>query len=510
MRKPRIALGGMQHETNTFAPLRTTYENFTTGSAWPGLTQGNDIFSVMPGRNIPLSGFMKAADHWDLVPLLWTFAEPSGYVTDDAFNRISTQLIQALQQANQLDGVYLDLHGAMVTETHEDGEAELLRLVREVVGQDLPVVVSLDLHGNLSPEFFERASAVTIYRTYPHLDMAETGARAQQLLSELLDKQTPFHKAWRQLDYIIPITSQSTMLEPAQTLYACLNELTVPGIASIDMALGFPPVDITHTGASVIAYGHDEQAVEHAADTLFNELKKAESKFNNPLVPASDAVKKAMLLAVTSRKPIVIADPQDNPGAGGMGDTTGLLHALLDAGAQGAALSLLWDESTATQAHAAGVGATILVSLGCKFPEYSDPPVEIQVTVESISNGVFDFTGPMYAGSTANFGPCACLLLHHDRANVRVIVGSIRSQNADQSMFRALGVEPLEQQILVLKSAVHFLNDYASIAEEVIFAEAKGANPCDLNALKYTRLRQGVKIGPHGKPFKTVSRNTVG
>ncbi len=502
MSRYRIAIGGMQHETNTFSPLPTEFEHFITASAWPGLIRDNDIFSVMPGRNIPISGFIDAAHDWELVPLIWTFAEPAGYVTDEAFNQVSQLLIQSLENAHELDGVYLDLHGAMVTQSHADGEAELLRLVREVVGQDLPVVVSLDLHGNLSPLFFELASAVTIYRTYPHLDMADTGKRAKVLLSKLLENKAPFYKAWRQLEYIIPITSQSTMLEPAKSLYSHLDALTVDGVTSIDMALGFAPADIAHTGASVFAYGRDEQAVENAANTMLNALKQAESDFNNPLVAAPDAVKKAIAISRTATKPVVIADPQDNPGAGDMGDTTGLLHALLDEGARGAALSLLWDEEAAAMAHSAGEGAKILFSLGCKFPEYGDPPVKIQATVESVSNGVFEFTGPMYAGSKADFGPCACLLLDHDIAEVRVIVGTIRSQNADQSMFRALGVEPKDQKILVVKSAIHFLNDYASIAADVIFAEATGANPCNLNTLKYTRLREGVKIGPHGKAFK--------
>ena len=504
MPKHRIAIGGMQHETNTFAPLHTNFEQFTTASAWPGLIQGDEIFSIMPGRNIPLSGFIEAASDWELVPLLWTFAEPAGYVTDDAFNQVTQLLIHSLENAHALDGVYLDLHGAMVSKSYEDGEAQLLKLVREIVGQNLPVVVSLDLHGNLSPEFIEYASAVTIYRTYPHLDMADTGGRAQKLMSKLLDKSTHFYTAWRQLDYLIPITSQSTMQEPAKTLYSRLDELTVDGVASIDMALGFPPADITHTGASVVAYGTDKQAVEHAANTMINALEQAEGDFDNPLIIAPDAVKKAMAISGTTTKPVVIADPQDNPGAGGMGDTTGLLHALLDEGAKGAALSLLWDEQAAALAHSAGVGAKVLFSLGCKFPQYSDPPVKIHATVESISNGVFEFTGPMYAGSKADFGPCACLLLDHDIAEVRVIVGSIRSQNADQSMFRALGVEPTDQKILVVKSAIHFLNDYASIAADVIFAEATGANPCNLNTLKYTRLRDGVKIGPHGEVFERL------
>ncbi|MFK7992511.1 MAG: M81 family metallopeptidase [Granulosicoccus sp.] len=501
MSKPRIAVGGMQHETNTFAPLKTSYKHFTTPSAWPPLTEGGEIFAVLPGRNIPLSGFLKAAVGWELVPLLWAFAEPAGYVVDDAFDRISSSIIHRLKKAGPVDGVYLDLHGAMVTESYEDGEAELLRRIRKVVGPDLPIVVSLDLHGNLSPDFFERASAVSVYRTYPHLDMAATGARAQILMAELLQRQRPFCRAWRQLDYIIPITSQSTMREPGQRLYKQLSELSIKGVSSIDMAMGFPPADICDTGASVFVYGDDQQAVDTAADNVIDALSQAEDEFYNPLVPANKAVKQAMALSIDADKPVVIADPQDNPGAGGMGDSTGLLNALLQAGAQNAALSMLWDAKTAAAAHEAGEGAEIDVLLGCQYPEYSDPAVKIRARVESLSDGIFPFTGPMYKGSHANFGLCACLHLVHDIADIKVIVSTIRSQNADQAMFRAFGIEPCTKSILVVKSAVHFLNDYAAIAEEIIFADALGANPCNLDTLAYTRLRNGVRIGPKGKVF---------
>jgi len=503
MSAKRIAVGGFQHETNTFAPMPTTWEDFNTPGAWPALTQGDQLFPTVKGINIPVAGFVEAAQtnapDWTLVPLLWTAAEPAGYVTADAFDRICALLIDGIKAAQDLDAIYLDLHGAMVVETHDDGEAELLRRIREVVGPDLPIAVSLDLHGNMSRAFFERASCVTIYRTYPHLDMAETGARAQLLLSALLDRAQPFASAWRQIDYIIPLTAQSTMHEPGRRLYGMLPGLVAEGVMSADFVIGFPPADIPDTGCSIFVYGTDQGAADRAADTLATAISESEAEFHNPLIPVDQAVERALQLSETAMRPVVIADPQDNPGAGGVGDTTGLLQALINAGAQRTALSMLWDPAAAARAHEAGEGAAMKIALGGRYPETGGPPVEATVHVERISDGVFPFTGPMYGGSTADVGPSAVLHLKENNSDIRVVVGSTRCQNADQAMFRAFGIEPMDQAILGVKSAVHFLGDYDPIAAEIIFADAPGTNPCRVEVLPFTRLRSGVRLGPMGR-----------
>jgi microcystin degradation protein MlrC len=227
MSKPRIAIAGFQHETNTFAPILTPYETFRDGGAWPALCTGQDVIDTLSGLNLPMGGFIDEGDDFDLVPILWTFAEPGGYVTDDAFDRISGMIVDGVKAAGEIDGIYLDLHGAMVTQSHEDGEAELLRRIREVVGDELPIAVSLDLHGNLSRAFFERASCVAIYRTYPHVDMADTGARARKLLREQLKRGAPFAKAWRQLDYIIPFRPSRPGASPVAGSMACCRALPV-------------------------------------------------------------------------------------------------------------------------------------------------------------------------------------------------------------------------------------------------------------------------------------------
>ena len=499
---PRIAIGGFQHETNTFAPLPADWPEFEGARTWPGYTEGDAIFPTFDGLNLGISGFIAEARDWDLVPLLWCEAAPSGTVRQSAFDRIVGRLCQMLSEAGPLDGVYLDLHGAMVTDDHPDGEAEILRRVREIVGPDLPVFCSLDLHGNLSRAFFERASGVTVYRTYPHIDFAETGARAARLMARRLDLGHPLARAWRQLDYIIPITQQSTMREPGRRLYSMIPDLEGGPVLSVDLAMGFPPADVPDNGATVYVYGTDQAAVDTAADTLFQALQDAEDAFHNPLIPAPEAVRQAMSMSETAARPVVIADPQDNPGAGGPGDSTGLLQALLDEGADGAALAMLWDPETAAQAHKAGEGAEFEASLGGTFAEFGGPAIRIRARVERLGDGTVPFSGPMLGGSIGQLGPMACLHLIHDRANVRVVVASNRAQNADLECFRAVGIEPTEQRILGVKSAVHFLAAYEPVAETVIFAEAPGANPCQMDRLAFKRLRPGVRLGPKGPVFK--------
>ena len=502
MSKPRIAVAGFQHETNTFAPILTPFETFRDGGAWPALCKGQDVLDTLSGLNLPMGGFIDEADDFDLVPILWTFAEPGGYVTDDAFDRISGMIVDGVRAAGEIDGIYLDLHGAMVTQSHEDGEAELLRRIREVVGSDLPIAVSLDLHGNLSRAFFERASCVAIYRTYPHVDMADTGARARKLLREQLKRSAPFAKAWRQLDYIIPIQTQSTRREPGGRLYGMLPALAGDGVSSVDFVFGFPPSDVADCGCSVFAYGTDQSAVDAAADEMFSALQAAETELNNPLVPAREAVAQARKIASSASRPVIICDPQDNPGAGATGDTTGVLAALVEGGAESAIIGMIWDADTARQAHEAGIGAEIDVAIGGKFPELGTGPFAARVRVERLSDGDFMFTGPMYGKAHAHLGPMAALKVLDRDCDVTVVVGSNRTQNADQAIFTHLGLNPPDCKIVGVKSAVHFLADYEPIAETVIFAESPGANPCQLDTIPFTRLRQGVRLGPLGPAFK--------
>jgi len=494
-----IAIGGLQHETNTFAPTKAGLQAFMHGGGWPALQSGDGLFEAVAGANIPAAGAidaLRAAGH-RLVPLAWGAASPSAHVTDEAFEHIVGDLIVRLRAAGRVDGVYLDLHGAMVTESHDDGEGELLRRVREAVGNRVPVVASLDLHANVTRAMVEHSDALAIYRTYPHVDMAETGARAAWLLMRMLSGGQRLHKAFRQFDYLTGIPSQCTMIEPSAGLYALLSRIEQRSGVTLSFAPGFPMADFDECGMSVVGYGPEAAAVEAAVDELASAVRDAEPNFALELLTPDDAVQRAMARGEPGR-PVVLADTQDNPGAGGNGDTTGLLAALLRHRAQDAVLGLLIDPASAARAHEAGPGATIEFSLGEISGVPGHEPLRGMFTVERLGDGNFTCTGPMFTNFRMSLGPMALLR----QGGVRIALASRKCQAADQQMFRHLGVEPSRQRIMALKSSVHFRADFQPIAREVLVVRSPGPALADPVDFPWQRLRSGIRLRPLGPEFK--------
>jgi microcystin degradation protein MlrC len=498
----RIAIGGFQHETNTFAPSRAGYAEFEAGGGWPGLCFGERIFAALEGANIPAQGAIEtlaAAGH-ALVGTAWAAASPSAHVTRDAFERIAGGLLARLAAALPVDGVYLDLHGAMVTEDYDDGEGELLGRVRALVGPRVPLVASLDLHGNVSRAMVEHADVLVAYRTYPHVDMAATGARAARLLAAMLASGERPARAFARLDFLTGISSQCTFVEPCRSLYALLEHLERASGANLSFLPGFPMADVACCGMTVFGYGADRAAVEAAVAELREAVRDAEPQFAIELHEPDEAVARAIARGEPGR-PVLIADTQDNPGAGGNGDTTGMLAALVRARAEGAVLGLLVDADAAARAHAAGEGAILALALGGRSGIPGDRPFEGEFTVERLGDGRFTCTGPMFRGFRMQLGPMA-LLRSRAAPGVRVALASRKVQAADREMFRALGVEPAHERILVLKSSVHFRADFEPIAKEVLLAKAPGPALADPAEFRWTKLRKGLRLRPLGPVFE--------
>jgi microcystin degradation protein MlrC len=504
----RIAVGGFLHETNTFAPTKAVYDAFVQGGGWPPMSQGAKLLEKMRDINVGMAGFVPAAETegWELVPTIWCAASPSAHVTKDAYERVAQAIVDGIKAAGAIDGVYLDLHGAMVAEHIDDGEGEILARVRQVIGKELPLVVSLDLHANVTPEMVEHADALIAYRTYPHIDMADTGHAAAKHLALLLRTKQRFAKAFRQLPFLIPISWQCTNDQPTMGIYRRLAALESDVVPTLSFAPGFPAADFPDCGATVFAYGRTQADADTAADTIAALIASHENDFDGRIYAPDEGVRHAMELATRASKPIVIADTQDNPGAGGDSDTTGMLRALVRNGATRAAIGVIVDPESAKAAHAAGQGATIRLALGGKSGIPGDAPFEATFVVEQLSDGRFLAPGPYFGGSQMNLGLSAALRI----GGVRVVVGSRKAQLADQAMFRYVGIEPTEQSILVNKSSVHFRADFEPIAEKLIICAAPGAMPADTAALPWTRLRPGIRIKPNGPAFapETKSRST--
>jgi microcystin degradation protein MlrC len=507
----RIAVGGFQHETNTFAPQRAHWADFERSDAWPPFVHGAELIDAVAGFNIPIAGAiaaLRALGH-ELAPLCWCSAPPCSYVEREAYEKVAGLIVDDLAAQGPFDGIYLDLHGAMVAEHHEDGEGELLRRIRAVVGTRIPIVTSLDYHANLTPQMMRHATAMLGYRTYPHIDMAATGGRAAHLLDRLLRERRPLYKAYRQIDFLIPLVWQCTLQEPAKGIFTLIEDIErggrsdgAPGgshnqgIVGITHTPGFPPADIAECGPALVVYGYDKEAAEAAADHIAAAIRACEPDFAGRLYTPDEAVVEALRLARTATKPVLLADIQDNPGAGGTSDTVGLLRALIAHRAEGAVIGMIVDPEAAAAATAAGEGARLERGIGAAIGYAGESPVEADWQVVRLGSGVFTGSGPMYGGAKFQIGPMALLT---DRASgVSAVLAAKRIQAVDQEMFRHVGVEPARVPILGLKSTVHFRAHFQPIAEQVLCVQSPGAHVTDPVDLPYRHLRPGIRLRPLG------------
>ena len=491
----RIAIGGFLHESHSFAPHPTTYADFANPGSWPNLAEGDAMLAGLRGTSVPAAGALKVAEAAgaSIVPLAWCFANPAGPVEDEAFERISALICAGLSRALDkapLDGVYLDLHGAAVSVSFPDMEGELLRRVRAVIGTT-PLTISVDPHCNLTRAMVERADAVAPFRTYPHVDMPAAGGRAMTLLLERIKRGKPWARAFRQIDFWIPITSQCTMMEPMSPVFHARTRIADKNkAAELAFCFGFPYADFPDCGAAIAAYADTEADAKAAVNQLAKDIEARESTFALDVMPARGAVAEAVRLSNSAKKPVVIADTQDNPGGGGHGDTTGILAELIAQRAQGAVLALINDAESAASLHGAGVGATVTLALGGKS---DGAPLWVDAKVLKLTDGKFICTGPMAKGNPGNHGLTALIEV---APGIRVIVVTKKAQAYDQALFRHVGIEPADCKILVLKSSVHFRADFQPISEKVIVATAPGPVTVDSSVFPFKHLRPGLRLKP--------------
>jgi microcystin degradation protein MlrC len=497
-----IFIAGFQHETNTFAPSPADWDAFNSGAAMPAFVRGAAMVERFSGKNMPIGGFIDAAreEGWTVLPSVWAGAAPSAHVTRDAFERITGPLIEDLKAAMELgvDAVYLDLHGAAVAEHIDDPEGEVIAMVRAIVGPAIPIVASLDLHANVTQGMLDGPDAIVAYRTYPHVDMADTGRLAAELLKRRIARGSREVIHMMRLPFLLPLNVQSTMIEPAASVYDYLRDLDLRYGTVLSFATGFPAADFPECGPVVWGYG---DAALEAVEALYARVDQPRSQWALDLFEPREAVALALSLAEKADRPIVIADTQDNPGAGGDSNTTGMLHALLAEGAGKRfpgkiALGLMHDAAAASAAHAAGVGAEIEIDLGTQVPtwggQHSDVPVHGKFKVLALADGPVTILGPMMHGVKMQVGKSACLEIE----GVLVAVSTGKSQMLDRELFRFVGIEPEQMKLLVNKSSVHFRADFTPIAHRILVAKAPGPMAADPSELPFTRLPAEMALLP--------------
>ena len=480
----RIAVGCIGHETNTFSPVATTIDNFKNGS----YHRGDEIIAAFRGTRTITGGFLDVAEQLNLqpVPLLWAFATPSGMVEQTTYQTLKAEFLTLLQNAGKLDGVLLDLHGAMVTDELEDAEGDLIQAVREIVGETW-IVTTLDLHANITAKMAQFSDVIIGFDTYPHVDCYERGFEAGQLLFGMNQGKIQPTMAYRQLPLLTAPPAQCTMKPPMTDVINALHALeTESGIVTATLSMGFPFADITDAGVSVLVTTNGDMALAEArADQFATDIWEMREQFTFNLHTVEDAIE---IANHTDGNPIVLADGADNPGGGGPCDGTTILQKFIAADVQDAVIAVIADPESVAQAVEAGVGNGIQLKVGGKTDTQHGAPVALTGVVKTLSDGRCIHKGPMGRGTAGNMGRTVVVQV----GGIEIILTERRIQPYDAQVLRSVGIEPTARKLIALKSAVHFRADYTPIAHQILDVDTPGVHSPNLFSYRYQRLRRPV------------------
>jgi microcystin degradation protein MlrC len=490
-RAPRLAIGGLAHETNSFSPVATTLDAFRRRSY---LTGDAIVRQSRVGRSV-VGGIVAAAEAAGatLLPTLFASASPGGHVTGEAFDALRCGLLDRLRAHRRapwpLDGVVLAFHGAMAAEGEDDADGALLTEVRDLIGADVPLVVVVDSHANISAMMVAACNLLLSYDTYPHLDPYERGQEAVTRCLDVRRRRIDPVAVLRGLPLLAPLPAQRTDgTTPFAEVMALVHDLeSESGIVAIAVTGGFPYADTARTGVSVtVTTDGDLRRAGDAANLVAAAIWERRDRMRAGGISPDAAIDRA--LAAPSDRPVILADVADNPGAGAPGDGTWLLARLIERGVRGAVVGALPEPAAVAAAVAAGVGGRVRLALGGKSDPRGGPPLDVTAKVLATGDGIFTNLGPMGRGGTTRLGRTATL----DVDGVEVVVCERPMQASDPGLFRSAGIEPTARRIVVVKSGVHFRAAFGPLAGEIVEVEAGGLSSSDLAAFPYRRVRRPI------------------
>lgn len=471
----RIGIASVYHETNTYSPRATDLESFRAFE----LERGIRVLERHARTRTVIGGALDAARS-EVVPLTSAGAWPSGPTSAEAAEQILSMLDEDLTGAGHLDGIFLNLHGAMVADEHPDMEAEVVALIRRC-RPGIPIVAVLDLHANPSEEFTRQCNAIVGYQTYPHVDMWERGRQATQILDTIITGQSS-RTFLAKLPILSPPITQATGDRPMEPLLKMARsaESMYPGITCISLFPGFPYSDVERAGFTIVVTA--KPTAHLAAKRVLRELTSAVEghveDFHVRRPTPSAAVAEAL---EATRSPVILADVADNIGAGGPGDGTAILQELLLQRAEDAVV-LLADAEVARQAAEAGVGGTVSCDVGAKLDQLHGTPVAITGTVAAISSGTYRAAGTWMTGIEFHMGK-TCLIETH---GVQLVVMEHATPPFHGEQLECVGLNPTEHAIIAVKGAIAWRSAYGDIAKTVIEVDSPGCCPVDPRTLSRT------------------------
>ena len=484
----RLLIAMMKHETNTFSPVPTPLARFRP-------LQGEAAIRAFRGTGTGLGAYLDLAEREraEIVLPIAAGAPPSSPVEDATYAHITDTICEAVARGG-FDGIMLDLHGAMVTESLEDGEGQFLKRLR-AIDPKIPIAVSLDMHANLYDAMIANATVVTGYRTYPHVDTYETSKLAAHCAQQDLAGEAKPVVAWRNEPMLPHVMRQGTDDHPNKELQHRCAAMGAEGALAASLFTGFPHADITNAGLSaVVVTDGDRKLAEDLRDELLGRAWVEREAFVYKLEPLAQSVARAKATPPSQpgEGPVVLLDHYDNCASGGTMDTTVVLAEILRQGLEDVAAFAIYDPEAVQQAIAAGIGANVTLSIGgkIKMPAIpgESPPLTVTGTVKTISNGRYKNRGPMACGVAMNMGATVVL----DTGTAEIVLISRHVEPSDLNCLSSLGIDPMQKRYVMLKSRIHWRAGLGPMAKAVVECAGVGVCTSDYSQLKFERVRRPI------------------
>lgn len=495
MSRPTILLASFMHESTTFSETRTDLETFRESEAY-----GEEVLTVHRDTNTELGGAIEAiaSAGADALPAVSAKATPGGLVTEEAFDHYVGEIVDFVREhVDEIDGIVLALHGAMVSEATDDGEGYLIREVRDVVGPSIPIAVTLDFHGNVTEGMLENADALVAYETYPHVDMADVGRAATEFVLDAASGDTDPTMAIERPPVLATGANSDTSDYPMADLMERARELEErEGVLKVNVMPGFFRADIPVAGFSIPVVTDGDPALARDVAREMAELTwDLRDGFVVDRPTPEEAVETAMRSiadGTTEDGPVVLADVGDNPGGGAPADETALLRELLENDVGDAGVAIIHDPDVVAACLEAGVRETVTVDIGGKSVDsWTDPVEDVSCYVKAITDGSFVKTGPMERGRPRDYGTAVLLQCGEDR-DLNVVVTERRHQPYDAELWRHVGIQPERLDAVAVKSTNHYRGAYEPLASRIVPVDSPGLNVVDPGRLDYDRIRRPI------------------
>jgi microcystin degradation protein MlrC len=501
----RVAIAELKQETNTFVPRPTTLADFAAWHLW----SGDEVVSRSRETNSEIAGFLDVLEAAGIepVPILATFAMSGGKVTSTTLQTLLAELVSGLRRHGPYDGVLLALHGAMVSDEDDDPDGEIIAATRATIGVTTPLVVTMDLHANITERCVTHADAIVGFRTSPHVDLRETGQRGAKIMARMLREGVRPATAMVKIPMVVPASTHMHHLPgPFQRLMHAAADAEGGDVLAASVFTVQPWLDITEMGFATVAVsdGNGALAAQVAGDLAALAWGERDAFMETELVPIAEAIASAKAI----EGPVVISDLADGTGAGSPGDATAVIAALLSADLSEPAFVCVRDPAAANVAIAVGVGGEVALEVGGKLDTVYNEPVSIQGTVTFAGPARFRFGGAGYTGVEMDMGDCAVI----QSGQVSLLILGNAVMTVDPAMYRAVGLEPNEAGIVVVKSHIQFRAGYEDVARAIILLDSPGMSSDRLESLPFERIER--PMFPFDRAFafvpRLVSRSATG